>query len=559
MSKFTGSHLIAKTLKELGVEYAFGVPGGQLVLLIDALEKEGIKFIMTRHEQAAAHMADAYFRLTGRLAVAIGTVGPGAADLVPGVYEAFVESSAMLVLTAQNQRWRIYPDTGAFQAGDHTGMFRPITKMSEVIWESRRIVELLNLAVRKAVSLTPGPVHLDLPADVLFSEAEQPAQLRMVEEFSLPAPLPEVVDKVKELILSSEKIVIHAGGGVLRAGACSQLLQLAELLQAPVTSTVGARGVFPEDHPLCFLPLGFGAISAQAEADLVLALGLRFSAMDMWGQPPTWSQEQKVVHVDANPDHLGLNRRVDVAVLSDIKTFLEALIKALEGKKIKPNPGLQLYREVEQSWMEEFLQLSRSDSVPMHPLRMVAEVYKHVEAEDVVVLDGGNIQVWANYLLRRPLPYRYLSQANSGMLGGGLPKAIAACLVYPERKVFLITGDGSFLFNLQELETAARLGLKNLIIVVANDRRWGMIRAEQKELDEIGVNFYDIDHAKIAEAMGGVGFRVERPEHLAVALEDAIRADRFAVIDALIDREANLHPPDLESLEAIWMEGVDIF
>ncbi len=559
MSKFTGSHLIARTLKALGIEYAFGVPGGQLVLLIDALEKEGVKFIMTRHEQAAAHMADAYFRLTGKLAVAIGTVGPGAADLVPGVYEAFVENSALLVLTAQNQRWRIYPDTGAFQAGDHKGMFRPVTKMSEVVWEGRRIVELLNLAVRKALNPPAGPVHLDLPADILFSEAEQPAHLRTVEELSPPAPSPEAVEKAKKLILSSEKIVIHAGGGVLRAGACSQLLKLAELLQAPVTSTVGARGVFPEDHPLCFLPLGYGAISAQSEADLVIALGLRFSAMDMWGQPPAWSEQQKVIHVDASPDHLGLNRKVDLAVVADIKAFLEALMKALEGAKVKPNPGLQLYREVEQSWMEEFLQLSRSDSLPMHPLRMVAEVYRHVKPEDVVVLDGGNIQVWANYLLRRPLPYRYLSQANSGMLGGGLPKAIAAALVYPQQKVFLITGDGSFLFNLQELETAARLGLDNLIIIVANDRRWGMIRAEQKELDEIGVNFYDIDHAKIAEAMGGQGFRVERPEHLAVALKDALRADRFVVIDALIDREANLHPPDLESLEAIWMEGVDVF
>ena len=560
----TGSQLIAKTLKAAGVEYAFGVPGGQLVLLLDALEKHGIKFIHTRHEQAAAHMADAYHRLTGKVALAIGTVGPGAADLVPGVYEAWSESSALVAITAQNQRWRIYPDTGGAQGADHFKMFEGITKWRAVVWDIRRIPQLVSTAVRVAQSGHPRPVMLDFPSDNLFGKIDLEEitdfpDLKDADKLVPPAPDAGAVAEVAEIMKKHQKVAVHAGGGVLKASAVDHLRKLAEKYNIPVVPSLTARGVFPESHHLCFLPLSYGGMSVLGEAEVVLVLGARLTAMDLWGKPPMWKEDQILIQVDTDSESLALNRRVKMAIQSHIQKFLQALLEALEGSPPWQNPELESYREAQESWQAEFHQMAQEDSVPLHPLRAVKEICSFIRDDDLVVLDGGNTQVWANYLIRRNKPYRFLAQNNSGMLGGGLPKAITAAMLHPQDRVFFLTGDGAFMFNVQELETIARLGLKNLLIFVFNDRAYGMIAAAEEGLERVGVDFYDIKHHKLMEAIGGHGKRVQSPQELRAGIDEALERGGVHLLDVIVDRQANLRPPDLETLEAIWMEGIDVF
>ena len=568
MTKISGAEALLKALLMENVRFVFGIPGGQWIPFLDAIHrlgrKEGLEFIMTRHEQAAAHMADAYSRLTNDVGVCLGTVGPGAVDLVPGVFEAFSESSAVLVLTVQVQSWKAYPDTGSTQYCDHKGLFESITKWNAVVSHWRRIPELVQRAFRTALSGTPGPVHLDIPVDVLFYEGNAdeliflpPENYRIQEK---PAPSPKAIDKAVEMILASENPLIHAGGAVQRSAAFQELRDLAERLQAAVTTTVYARGVFPADHPLSFIPMGYGAISAQAEADLVIDLGARLCAMDMWGREPGWGtpEEQKLIQVDINPESIALNRKVDLAVQADVGEFLRALLNRLKQKGVKrekPNKRLEQYRETENVWLEEFLEGGESNAVPIHPLRPVAEFKNYFPDDAIVVLDGGNSQVWATYLIRINRPFSFLAQSDSGMLGGGLPKALAAKLTFPDRPVYLLTGDGAFMFNVQELETARRLNLP-IVVGVLNDRAWGMIKADQPDGRYIGVDFYDVDFSQVARSFGWYGERVKEPSEIREALKRAAKSGGPALLDILVDPEVNLKVPDLETLDGIWLDEV---
>ena len=568
MGKISGAEALVRALLSEDVRFVFGIPGGQWIPFLDAIHRigrpQGLDFVMTRHEQAAAHMADAASRLTNRVGVCLGTVGPGAVDLVPGVFEAYSESSAVLALTAQVQSWKAYPDNGSTQFCDQKRLFEPITKFNAVVSHWRRIPELVQRAFRSALSGTPGPVHLDFPVDVLYAEGEEddlqflsPSEYRILDR---PAPAPQALRQAVEMIKASENPLIHAGGAVQRAEAFGELRELAERLQAAVTCTVYARGVFPESHPLHFLPMGYGAISAQAEADLVIDLGARLCAMDMWGKVPGWGvpEAQRFVQVDINPESMALTRKVDLAVQADVKEFLKALLAELEREGVRrerPHPNHAQYHAAQEAWMADFAAAGASEAVPIHPLRPVAEFRSRFPQEAVVVLDGGNAQVWATYLTRIERPFSFLAQSDSGMLGGGLPKAIGAKLLFPERPVFLLTGDGAFGLNIQELETARRLGAA-VVIGILNDRAWGMIKADQPGERYIGVDFHDADYAAIARGFGCFGERVERPEEIGPALARAEASGLPAVLDVLVDPAVNLKVPDLETLDAIWLDEV---
>ena len=363
-----------------------------------------------------------------------------------------------------------------------------------------------------------------------------------------------------EIIKKHQKVVLHAGGGVLKSGASDLLREIAEKYNITVVPSLSARGVFPETHPLCFLPLSYGGMSALGDAEVVIVLGARLTAMELWGKPPMWGDEEQIlVQVDAEPESLGLNRRINLTIQSDIKNFLLALKDRLEGMEPRENPDLQSYRDAQEAWEATFIEMAESDAVPLHPLRAVKEINSFITDDDIVVLDGGNTQVWINYLLRRNKPYKFLAQNNSGMLGGGLSKAITAAMLDPGNRVFFLTGDGAFMFNIQELETIARLGLKNIFIFVFNDRGFGMIAAAEENLEKVGINFYDIEYVKFMEAVGGRGKRVKSPDELKNVTEEFLKAGGPALVDILVDREINLRPPDLETLEAIWMEGIDVF
>jgi len=572
MARIMGAEVLLQCLAQEGVRYVFGIPGDQLNPFTDAIARLGpslgVTFVMTRHEQAAAHMADAYARVTGDIAVCIGTVGPGAADLVPGVYPAWADSIPMLVITAQNQTWRSYPDHGSMQGLDQIPLFAPITKWRALVNCRGRIPELVHAACRAALSGKPGPVHLDIPADVFTAAGEAddlpatpPARYRAMTP---PAGDPALIAQAAEMLLAAERPLLHAGGGVLRAGAWAEFVALAEHLAAPVTTSQGARGAIAEDHPLCLIPGGYGAIAAQSTADVVLLVGGRLGDVDFWGRPPAWGDpaEQRLIQVDIAPESIGLNREVDLAILGDARTVLRQLLAAVQQRS-QPRPEqaqFAEYRQAQENWLAPFRELGASDAVPIHPLRLVREVREFFPRNAVSVVDGGNTSVWALYLNRLYEPRTFLWAADSGHLGTGLPYAIGARLAAPDRPVYLITGDGSFMFNIQELETAARLGTP-VIVAIANDRQWGMIKGGQKLAYKerfIGVDFADVRYDQVAEAMGCYGERVTEPGQLSPALERAVQSGRPAVLDVIVDAAANLEPPDLITLDALWMEGCEI-
>jgi acetolactate synthase-1/2/3 large subunit len=570
VSKILGADVLVKCLSREDVRFVFGIPGGQLTTLLDAIHRfgreEGVEFIMTRHEQAAAHMADTYSRLTGKVGVCVGTVGPGAVDLVPGVYEAYANSIPILALTAQNQTWKSYPDHGSTQGCDQVSLFKPITKWNALVSHWRRIPEMVREAFRQATSGRPGPVHLDLPVDILFEEGEEdeieilpPARYRP----TVPASGdPQLIEQAAEMLAHARSPFIHAGGGVLRSSASAEIAAVAESLGCPMTTGITARGAVPEDHPLYLIPLGFGSIAARAQADVVLVVGSRLGGFDLWGKPPVWGkpEEQKIIQIDTAPESLGENRQADLAILGDAKAVLRSIRTALE-KTIEPreeNPQLPQYRAAQAAWLNNFETLASSDAVPMHPLRVVRDARAFFPRDALFVTDGGNTSIWAHYLTRIYEPGSCLWAADSGMGGGGLAKAIAAKLTCPDRPVYAISGDGFFMMNVQELETASRLGT-NVVMIVNNDRAFGMIKAAQDgsfAKRYVGVDFTDVRYDRMAEAAGWYGERVDDPKEITSALQRAVDSGKPALLDVVVDSEANLGPPDLATAVAVWFEGV---
>jgi len=571
MARLTGGEVLKRCLVQENVRYVFGVPGDQLYPLLDAIYKDKrIEFITTRHEAAAAHMADAWARVTGEPGVCLGTVGPGAANLIGGVYPAFADSIPMIIITAQNQTWRSYPDHGSQQGLDQLSLFKAVTKWNAVVSHWKRILELTQQAFRIATSGKPGPVHLDFPSDVLFQTGDEeeakivpPPCYRALEP---PVGDSSLIEQAAIMLVKAKSPLIHAGGGVLRAKASQELIELAEYLQVPVTTTMSGRGAIPEDHPLCLIPAcpGSGALAAQVEADVVLLVGGRLGDLDMWGLPPAWGDpsQQKFIQIDICGDMIGLNRPVDIGIVGDAKSTLRALLESV--KRITPrrreNPAVKEYKNIEKLWLERFEEMSHSDNVPIHPLRLIREVREFFPRSAITVVDGGNTAVWCLYLNRVYEPYTYLSCASgdSGHLGAGIPYAIAAKLAAPSKQVYCITGDGAFGFNIQELETASRLRTQ-VVFIVANDHSWGMIKSGQKLVYSkryIGVDFGDIRYDKVAQAMNCYGERVVEASQIKPALQRAVDSGLPAVLDVEIDREAI--PPDFEVLAAVWLEGCEL-
>jgi len=574
MNTMMGADLLVQCLIQEHVRFVFGIPGGQLCPILDAIRRfgtdEGLQFVMTRHEQAAAHMADAYARVTGEPGVCIGTVGPGAADLVPGVYPAWADSIPLVVLTAQNQTWKSYPERGSMQSLDQLGLFAPIVKWSARVTHWQRIPELTQRAFRVAVSGRPRPVHLDLHVDALMAPVDEatltyrPAPPERYRPLQGPVAPAGLIEAAARLLVEAERPLIHPGGGALRAGAWDEVRELAEYLSAPVTTSQGACGVLPEDHPLCLIPGGYGALGAQAAADVVLLVGGRLGDVDFWGQPPFWGEPetQKLIQIDIEPENVGLNRPVDLALLGDAQATLRALLEAV--KRLTPpvpeRPELAEYRATQDAWLVQFQEGANSNKRPIHPLRLMRDVRAFFPRDAISVVDGGNTTLWAHYLNRIYEPRSFLWAADSGHLGTGLPYAIGAKLARPDRPVYAISGDGSFGLNIQELETAARLKLP-LVVVVVNDQQWGMIKAAQMAAYDaryIGVDFNDVRYDQVAKAMGCWGERVEDPRHITPALERAVASGKPAVLDVVVDQWANLTPPDLENLDAVWMEGCEL-
>lgn len=570
MTEITGGELLLKCLKEEGVEVMFGVLDGSFNTFLAKLEAYGIRFVNTRHEAAAAHSAEAYARIRGEPAVVISGIGPGAANMVSGVVTAYAEGSPVIAISGQRRRNIIYPDRGgSFQNVDLLGLYRPVTKWCAGVREWRRLPELLRQAYRVATSGRPGPVYLEIPEDVLRGRGElesvaiySPSQYRPGRP---QAADPALLRQAAEWLARAERPFIHAGTGVSWAAAWHEVVALGDYLAAAMTTSLGARGVIPEDHPRYFHPLDrAGLEAARSEADVVLVVGGRIGELDNWGRPPSWGPpgQQKVVQVDVDPTAIGLNRPVDLGIVGDAKAVVSGLLAAVAGlTDPKPeHPHFPRYRNLSQAWQGQLADALQLGMGQINSGQMVQVVRDFFPPEAVAVMDGGNTSLWAvsyNPILR---PRSYLYTAKFGHLGTGLPYAIGAKLAAPERPVYLISGDGALGFNIQELETAVRYNVP-IVVVVACDRGWGMERSSQL-FAQIGAMVEtelspEVRYDQVAQAFGCYGEKVEELAELRPALERAVAVGRPALLQVMVDQMANLAPPGLMTFGSMVYRAED--
>jgi acetolactate synthase-1/2/3 large subunit len=559
MAEITGGELLLQCLKQEGVSHIFGVIDGGLNPLLEKLDDYDVQLIVPRHEAAGAHMADGWARVTGRPGVCIAGAGPGTANLVSGVVTAHAEGVPLVALSGQRRRNIIYPDRGgAFQYTDQNGLFGPVTKWNVTVREWRRIPELVRQAFRVATCGRPGPVHLEFPEDLLEETGDPesvvvlpPSQYRAARP---SAGDPALIEQAAGMLAEAERPLLHAGGGLQWSGGWEAFLALSDHLAASMTASLSARGVVAEDQPRYLHILNREALEkAHAEADAVLAVGTRFGELEGWGRPPAWppAGTQQVIHVDSDPTSIGLNRPVALSIVGDGAAVLDALLEAVKGR-IGPREeaeGWTEYRRLTAEWQAELEAQIQLGKGGINPGWMIQQVRAFFPREAIFVMDGGNTSLWCAGYNPVYAPRSYLYTAKFGHLGTGLPYALGAKVAAPERSVYLVSGDGAFGFNLQELETARRNDLP-IVAVVNCDRRWGMEVSSQTMAFAgeklVGVeHFAGVRYDVVAQGLGCHGELVEEPEQLMPALERARESKRPAVVQVTVDQVANLIPPGL--------------
>lgn len=569
MTEITGGELLLKCLKEEGVTTIFGVLDGSYNAFLAKLNEYGMRLIAPRHEAAAAHMAEAWARIRGEPGVVVGGIGPGASNMVSGVITAYAEGSPVIVFSGQRRRSIIYPDRGgSFQNVDLVDLYRPITKFSAGVREWRRLPEYIRRAYRVATSRRPGPAYVEIPEDITRGVGNpdsvsvwSPQQYRAGKVGAGDAAL---VARAAEMLARAERPFMHAGMGVSWSGAWDEFVALADYLVAGMTTSLGARGVVPEDHPRYFHPLNRDALeAARGEADVVLIVGSRLGELDRWGRAPSWGDpaSQKTIHVDVDPHSIGLNRPVDLGIIGDARAVLRDLLAAVTARVAprQEHADWARYRDLTREWKTQLEEATQTEG-GINTGKMVRAVRAFFPRDAIFAMDGGNTSLWcANY---HPIfaPRSFLYTAKFGHLGTGLPYAIGAKLAAPSCPVYLISGDGAIGFNIQELETARRHDAA-IVVVVVCDRGWGMERASQLyfgmetlvECDLVAETRYD----KVAEAFGCHGEVVDKLEQLQPALERALASGKPALIQVMVDVDANMTPPGLLEFGAMVYRGTD--
>jgi acetolactate synthase-1/2/3 large subunit len=472
MKKVVGGELVAAMLAQEGVDTVFGIVDGTYMGLHLAFEKYGIRLFSPRHETSAAHMAGAYARATGKLGVCMASNGPGVANILPGVAVENAEGNRVLLLTSCRRPGIVYPDRGgAYQVFDQVGVTSAMSKWSGAVPSFDRVGEMMRKALRTCFEGRPGVVHIDIPEsvfngqfDVEELDVRPPKSYRATE----PQPAPAAqVERVAAMLRQATNPAIHAGSGVLHAGASKDLTRLAMLLQAPVTTSWAARGAISDAHELALPIYAMKTVNrARSESDVVVVVGSRLGETDWWGKAPYWGDPavQKLVQVDIEADALGRNKPTTEAVLADAGAFLSALCDALEANPVDPKVLAQRriwcaeLAEERQAIRAQFDMALQNKSVPMHTAQVPAACRDFYGEDDVVVIDGGNTAVWSNFFLDIYKPGTSLSTFKFGMLGAGVSQALGAKIAKPDSRVVCIIGDGAMGFHVQELETAARHG-----------------------------------------------------------------------------------------------------
>ncbi|GMV02959.1 MAG: acetolactate synthase large subunit [Burkholderiales bacterium] len=572
MADISGGELIARMLRIEGVEKVFGIIDGTYFGFYSALHRLGIEIVTPRHETSAAHMAGAYARLTGRLGVCMASNGPGVANLLPGLVVEQAEGNRVLAITSARRIGIAGAERpGAYQHFDQTGVIARLAKSSVAVPAFERIGELVRRALRRSWEGRPGVVHVDVPESIMngkFKDAGAPLQAPQRYRRTDPlVPAAAQVASAAQWLAQAQAPAVHAGSGVVHAGACDALRRVAEALQAPVTTSWAARGALPETSPLA-LPMVHIELNHRVrnEADAMLIVGSRVGETDWWGKPPYWrdAAAQKTIQVDIDGEALGMNRPVDLAIVADARSFLEPLADELERRRDEIRPDERRAR------IERYARAMREDrarwdkaladaSVPMNPAH-VAHACREVFPDDtVLVADGGNAAVWTMFHWQVRQPNTLLSTFKFGMLGAGVAQALGAAAARPGTAVCCIIGDGAMGFHPQEIETAVRNRLPVVYLVLC-DRQWGMVKMNQQFMlkplktmlvkslgpeETIKADLGEIEFDRLAQAMGAHGERVADPRELRPALARAIASGKCAVIHVDVDPVRHMWAPGL--------------
>ncbi len=550
----SGAYALIDSLKLHGVDHIFGYPGGAILPIYDELyrwEAAGkIQHILVRHEQAAAHAADAYARATGKVGVCFGTSGPGATNLVTGIATAHMDSIPMVIITGQVGRAFIGSD--AFQETDIFGITLPIVKHSYVVREPRDMGKILAEAFHIASSGRPGPVLIDIPKDVGLEEFDYtpvlPGSVKLVGYRPTVKGNSRMINQALNLIRVARQPLLYVGGGAIAANAHQEILQLAELFQLPVTTTLMGKGVFNEHHPLALGMLGMHGTAyanfAVSECDLLIAVGARFDDR-VTGKLDQFAKRAQVIHIDIDPAEVGKNRTPEVPIVGDVKQVLLALLHRYTESDIpaESHQTKQWLAKIDQ-WRQDYPLVVPQYPDVLSPQEVIVEVARQAP-HAYYTTDVGQHQMWAAQFLKNG-PRQWISSAGLGTMGFGLPAAMGAKVALPGEQVICIAGDASIQMNIQELGTLAQYGI-NVKTVIINNRWLGMVRQWQEAFYEERYSSSDTepgmpDFVKLAEAYGVMGMQISKREELEGAIATMLATDGPVILDVLVSREENCYP-----------------
>ncbi|MCD6561204.1 MAG: biosynthetic-type acetolactate synthase large subunit [Deltaproteobacteria bacterium] len=546
--KLSGAKILLKCLKDEGVDTIFGYPGGAVIDIYDELDRTDIRHILARHEQGAVHAADGYARASGGVGVCLVTSGPGATNTVTGIASAYLDSIPIVVFTGQVPTPLIGND--AFQEVDIVGITRPCTKHNYLVTHVEDMARIIKEAFHIARSGRPGPVLVDLPKDVMsmITDYKPVKELKLRSYQPTYKPNIKQLQKVVQMIRSSEKPLIMIGGGVVLSKSATELTGFAKSIQAPVTSTLMGLGAFPASHPLWLGMIGmhgtYRANMSSGSCDLLLAIGVRFDDR-VTGKIDEFAPHAKIVHVDIDPTSIRKNVPVAVPVVGDCKVTLELLNALLKKEDLgdinkRHKPWLDRIRE----W-KDTMPLAYKQKDIIKPQYVIEKLYELTKGNAIITTEVGQNQMWAAQYYHFDRPNSFITSGGLGCMGFGLPAAIGAQIAQPDKIVVDIAGDGSIQMNIQEMATAVQYNLP-INIVILNNRYLGMVRQWQelfydKHYSCTGME-YAPDFMKIADAYGASGLRATRPEEVESVLKEGLSSSKTTIMEFLVEQEEKVYP-----------------
>lgn len=549
--KKTGSQILLECLVQEGVETLFGYPGGTVINIYNDLIDYPIHHILTRHEQAAVHAADGYARATGRVGVALATSGPGATNTITGIANAYMDSIPMVIITGQVPTALIGND--AFQEVDIIGITRPVTKHSYLVRDIQDLPRIMKQAFYIARTGRPGPVLVDLPKDVQMATAkfEYPDKVEIRGYKPNSQGNPRQIEKAVKMILAAKRPVIYVGGGVTLSDTSQELLGFAELINAPVTTTLMAMSSFPKKHPLSLGMLGmhgtYYANMAVMESDLLIAIGARFDDR-VTGKLSTFAPHAKIIHVDIDPTSIKKNVRVDLPIVGDLRDVLQKLIAELKTSPQEVQTlasDLAPWRDQIAAWKQAQPMSYTASTTEIKPQFVIETLRKLTNDDAIVTTEVGQHQMWTAQFFDFSQPRTFITSGGLGTMGFGLPSALGAQAAFPDRQVIDVSGDGSFQMNSQELATLVQYRLPVKIVILNNNflgmvRQWQQLFFDKRYSQtcmELPINF-----VKLAEAYGATGYSTDNPAEVEAVLRKGLETPGPVIMEFKISREENVMP-----------------